>query len=149
MNAVGCHEIWEFDLPGPLSALPFASWETGGVCGIWSVKNIVAHIASYEWVMANILRQFIGGGPTPHLDTYRRTGMAFNDEQVDSRKSLSAAATLAEYEEAHAAVMALAPLVSAEQFRAVGTLPWYGAEYSVDHASPTPSTGTSGSTSPR
>ena len=58
--------------------------------------------------------------------------MAFNDEQVDSRKSLSAAETLAEYEEAHAAVMALAPLVSAEQFRAVGTLPWYGAEYSVD-----------------
>ena len=29
-------------------------------------------------------------------------------------------------------MMALAPLVSAEQFRAVGTLPWYGAEYSVD-----------------
>ena len=92
MNVLDVMKYGNLTFLGPLSALPFARWETGGVCGIWSVKNIVAHIASYEWVMANILRQFTGGGPTPYLDTYRRTGMAFNDEQVDSRKSLSAAA---------------------------------------------------------
>jgi uncharacterized damage-inducible protein DinB len=132
MNALDVMKYGNLTFLGPLAALPFDQWETDGVCGIWSVKNIVAHIASYEWVMADILRQLTGGGPTPHLDTYKRTGMAFNDEQVDSRKSLSAAKTLAEYEEAHAAVMALAPQVSTEQFRAVGTLPWYGAEYSVD-----------------
>jgi ABC-type transport system substrate-binding protein len=132
MNALDVMKYGNLTFLGPLAALPSDRWETDGVCGIWSVKNIVAHIASYEWVMANILRQFTGGGPTPHLDTYLRTGMAFNDEQVGNRKSLSAAETLTEYEEAHAAVMALAARVSTEQFRAVGTLPWYGAEYSVD-----------------
>lgn len=132
MNALDVMKYGNGTVMGVLSQLSFAHWETDGVCGIWSVKNIVAHLTSYEWVMADILREMTGNGETPHLDAARRTGMAFNDEQVDARKPMSAAETLAEYEAAHADVMALAVQVPPEQFREVGTLPWYGAEYSVD-----------------
>ncbi|MGQ9887993.1 MAG: maleylpyruvate isomerase N-terminal domain-containing protein [Aggregatilineales bacterium] len=31
-----------------VDGLPPADWETPGVCGVWSVKDIVAHLASYE-----------------------------------------------------------------------------------------------------
>jgi hypothetical protein len=115
-----------------LDRLPLDNWETDGVCGVWSVKNIVAHLTSYEWLLADILRELTAEGPTPHLDAYRRTGMAFNDEQVDVRKSMSAAKTLTEYEDAHADVMNLATLFPFERYREVGTLPWYGLEYSLD-----------------
>lgn len=40
-----------------LDILPLESWETEGVCGVWSSKNIVAHLTSYEWVLADILRE--------------------------------------------------------------------------------------------
>ncbi len=115
-----------------LDILPLDSWETEGVCGVWSSKNIVAHLTSYEWVLADILRELEDGGLTPHLDAFRRTGMVFNDEQVDTRNAMSAAETLAEYKAAHAEVMILANLFPSKRYREVGTLPWYGLEYSLD-----------------
>jgi hypothetical protein len=39
---------------------------------------------------------------------------------------------LTEYTETQAKTMALAGQISAETFREVGTLPWYGPEYSLD-----------------
>jgi hypothetical protein len=39
---------------------------------------------------------------------------------------------LAELNEAHARVMALATRIPAETYRQNGTLPWYGPEYDLD-----------------
>ncbi len=100
MNASNVLKYGNRTVMDVLDSLPFDNWETEGVCGIWSVKNIVAHLTSYEWVLADILRELEAGGPTPHLDAYRLTGMVFNDEQVDARKDMSAAETLAEYQAA-------------------------------------------------
>lgn len=132
MNALDVMKYGNLTVVHALAELPFAHWEAGGVCGVWSVKNIVAHLTSYEWVLADILRELTGSGPTSHLDAYRRTGMAFNDDQVNSRKGLSAQESLAEYGAAHADVTALAPTISPELYRKAGTLPWYGAEYALD-----------------
>lgn len=132
MNASNVLKYGNRTVMDVLDSLPFDNWETEGVCGIWSVKNIVAHLTSYEWVLADILRELEAGGPTPHLDAYRLTGMVFNDEQVDARKDMSAAETLAEYQAAHADVLALASLLPFERYRETGNLPWYGLEYSLD-----------------
>lgn len=132
MNALDVMKYGNRTVMDVLDALPMEKWEAEGVCGIWSVKNILAHLTSYEWVLADILREMTGGGAIPHLDAYKRTGMAFNDEQVDNRKPMSAAETLAEYRAAHADVMRLAPRLAPERFREVGTLPWYGVEYALD-----------------
>ena len=45
--------------------LPQTEWTTGGVCGVWSVKDIIAHLASYEHVLEEILAGFLDGGDTP------------------------------------------------------------------------------------
>jgi len=114
-----------------LSGVPRAEWETPGVCGVWSVKNIVAHLASYELVLIDILGGFLEAGPMPYLDRYR-AGQAFNDAEVDARRSLNAGETLAEYNDAQARVMSLIPRISEDVVRRPGTLPWYGEEYALD-----------------
>ena len=115
-----------------LDGLPHADWETAGVCGYWSVKQIVAHIASYEAGIADILVSVIGEGPTPTLDNYLGTGMAFNDVEVERRADLSPAETLAELASEHERCMALVRTIPAETLRTPGLIPWYGAEYSLD-----------------
>ena len=37
--------------------LPEADWHTPGVCGVWSVKDIVAHMASYEGMLSSSKRR--------------------------------------------------------------------------------------------
>jgi hypothetical protein len=56
----------------------------------------------------------------------------FNDSEVEARRSKSATDVLQEYQDGHTKNMALAARISPETYREVGTLPWYGAEYSLD-----------------
>jgi hypothetical protein len=107
------------------------AWEIPGVCGVWSVKEIVAHLASYELVLGDVLSGFTDGGPTPHLDAFMEGG-TFNDAQVAMRKEKSAQEILGEYNAAHACVRSHAERIPAETLRQPGTLPWYGAEYALD-----------------
>jgi uncharacterized damage-inducible protein DinB len=114
-----------------VDGLPDEAWETPGVCGVWSVKEIVAHLASYELVLGDVLSGFTHGDPTPHLDAFKE-GAAFNDTQVALRQSKTPREVLAEYEAAHARVRTHAERIPAETFCQPGTLPWYGAEYALD-----------------
>ena len=45
-----------------VSDLPAADWDTAGVCGWWSVREIVAHLASFEHIPVSYT----------HLDVYKR-----------------------------------------------------------------------------
>jgi hypothetical protein len=40
-----------------LADIPSANLDRPGFCGIWSAKEVVAHLGSYEQEMVNILRQ--------------------------------------------------------------------------------------------
>lgn len=115
-----------------IDGLADTAWETGGVCGVWSTRDVIAHLASYEQVLIEVLSAFTGGGPTPNLRMWSELGLGFNDMQVEMRKDKTAAEVLAEYNDAHDRVRAQAAEISAEIFRQTGTLPWYGAEYSLD-----------------
>jgi hypothetical protein len=113
-----------------VEGLPDAEWEKGGVCGVWSVKDIIAHLASFEHVLSDVLNGFLGGGPTPYLE--RWANEKFNDEEVARRKSQTPAQVFTEYKDTHARNMGLVVKIPPEQCRATGTLPWYGDEYSLD-----------------
>jgi uncharacterized damage-inducible protein DinB len=116
-----------------LADLPQEHWETPNVCGWWSVKNIMAHLASFENLLLEVLRSFTNGGPTPYIDQVKSVGgQGFNEFQVDIRKNKSPAETLDEYDAAHAESMRLIAQISDEQRVRPGTLPWYGAEYALD-----------------
>ena len=114
-----------------VDGLPEKEWQREGVCGVWSVKDIIAHLTSFEHALVDVLNGFLGGGPTPYLDAYR-TDQQFNDAQVAKRKTKSPADVLKEYQGTQAKTMELAARIPPEKRREDGTLPWYGAEYSLD-----------------
>jgi hypothetical protein len=116
-----------------LDGLTDEECEHPNVCGVWSTKNIVAHLASFEWVLAEVLTGFVDPGPTPTLDAHKNMdGDAFNAFQVDGRKTRSYQETLAEYKAAYDRVMAILPRIPEETLRETGRLPWYGEDYSLE-----------------
>jgi hypothetical protein len=115
---------------GALDGVPEAEWSTPDVCGVWSVKDIVGHLASYENLLTEILTDFPNVPPSVAqimMDPY-----TWNDEMVASRRDKTRAEVLAEYNEGHARNMGLIAKVTPEVCREIGLLPWYGAEYSLD-----------------
>ena len=116
-----------------VKAVPERDWDQAGVCGEWSVRNLIAHLASYELVLCDVLAS-VGGGnePTPHLDEFVKPGAHFNDTQVGLRRSWTGEATLNEYNAAHDRATALAKAIPEGTWAETGTIPWYGAEYSLD-----------------
>jgi hypothetical protein len=97
------------------------------------VKEIIAHLASFEHMLVEVERSFVDGGPTPYLNQLSTLGgQYFNDFQVGIRQDKTPAAQLDEYVQAHEESMRLIGRIDPETLRRPGTLPWYGAEYSLD-----------------
>jgi len=118
------HELEEFPQDAVLK---------GGACGYWSVKDIIAHLASYEVVLVDVLRGFTGMPGGARLAEYLEQRATFNDIQVDQkRKSCSLAEVLDELNHAHAQVMDLILQVPEAEARRPGSLPWYGDEYALE-----------------
>lgn len=133
MNAEDVLKYGHRTVMNSLSGLSEAECLVEGVCGWWSVRHIIAHLASHELVLNDVLRLFVEAAPaTPMLDSYQSQGVAFNDVEVDKRKGMSYAELLAEYEAAVATTRELIARVPLEKRRQAGTLPWYGAEYDLE-----------------
>ena len=114
-----------------VEGLPSAEWATAGVCGWWSVREIIAHLTSFEHILSEAL-EIAGGardGYGPILKAWFRNGQVFNDQQVADRAALSPEATLADYAAAHAQTITLAATLSPDAWQRTGFLRAYGAEY--------------------
>jgi uncharacterized protein (TIGR03083 family) len=115
-----------------IDGFPDSDWTTPGACGVWSVKDILAHLASYEHVLVDVLNTFLGGGPTLYLARWGEPGGGFNDAEVEARRAKTVAEVLAEFNDTHARTMELVARIAPETLREAGTLPWYGSEYALD-----------------
>jgi uncharacterized damage-inducible protein DinB len=134
MNMLDVMKYGHRTVMNTLDGLPQADWETEGVCGWWSVKNILAHLASYEEVLIDVLATLTEGddAATPALARYFAEGRAFNDDEVAARQDMTPDATLAAYCDAADRAMELARGVPVDRRREAGVLPWYGAEYDLE-----------------
>lgn len=132
MNAQDILKYGNNTLLTSLNGLPESDMNTAGVCGRWSVREIIAHLASYELMLIDVLKSLEGESPTPALDALLSDYEGFNDRQVDARAAMTAAELLAEYHDAHAQAMERIAGFTPERCREAGSLPWYGAEYSLD-----------------
>jgi hypothetical protein len=132
MNAMDILKYGQATALQAFNDFPESGWETPGACGTWSVKDIIAHLASYEEVLVDVLSGFVGKHPTPYLDKFTGLGGQFNDIEVERRKGKTMREVLDEFNDTHAQVMSLAERIRSEVFRQVGTLPWYGMDYSLD-----------------
>ena len=132
MNACDILKYGHLTVLRTIDGLPKADWETSGVCGYWSVKDLIAHLASFEHVLVDVLNSFLEGGPTPYLDKHNDRTYNFNDDEVALRHDKSVDEVLAEYSATQAKTMTLVAQIPEETIRQPGTLPWYGMEYALD-----------------
>lgn len=114
-----------------LQDLPAGDWLTPNVCGVWSVKDIIAHLSSFELALADVWRVAQGEPTTGLLAELLADGQAFNDTQVAARAALSVKETLAEFGAANEAAMRLADALPPAAFTKTGFLPEYGAAYDL------------------
>jgi len=133
MNAVDILKYGQLTLLQTIDGFPESAWETPGACGVWSVKNIIAHLASYEHVLVDVLTTFLGDGvTTPYLARFTESGGQFNDAEVGQRTERTVKEVLGELNDTHAQVMSLVAQIPPETLRRTGTLPWYGMDYALD-----------------
>jgi hypothetical protein len=98
--------------------------------GVWTTKDLVGHLGAFEVRFREALTAFLGEPPvTAILNSPLAT---FNDDQAAIRRDWSVEAIVDEFRAAHRDVMVLVSRVSAERWREVGTIPWYGPQYSLD-----------------
>jgi hypothetical protein len=115
-----------------VDGLPEADWLIPGAVGVWTVKDVIAHLASHEQVFVEILQSLLGEAATPTLERFKRGTAEFNDPEVHRRQSMTIAEVQAELADAHAQTLVLLPQIPEELRRRVGVLPWYGAAYDLE-----------------
>jgi hypothetical protein len=132
MNADDVFRYGHLTVLGAVDGLPMTDWKTPGVCGVWSVKDVVAHLASYELATAEAFASLLGEGPTPTLDNLLSQGEEFNTIQVARRGGQSGEDALTEYTRAAEQAAGLLARIPLDQRRQAGILPWYGADYDLE-----------------
>lgn len=132
MHARDVVKYGQLTLLGAVDGLAEAAWEEPGVCGAWSVRQIVAHLDSYEAVLLDVLGQMAGEPERGDLARYRAPDGHFNDDAVAARATQSPAALLASLQVTHGRCLELLERMPPELLARTGTIPWYGAEYAVD-----------------
>lgn len=132
MNAEDVFRYGHQTVLGCVNGLPDDNWDSPGVCGAWSVKDVVAHLASYELATGDVFAGVLGEEPGTTLDRLLSEGATFNDDQVAERRSQTPVETLAEYSAAFERAAALLARIPIAQRRQNGILPWYGAEYDLE-----------------
>lgn len=100
------------------------------VLGVWTAKDLVGHLGAFEVRFADILASLVGEPMVSDLTA--ADPRTFNDDQAAIRADWTIDAILTEFREAHERAMAHARRIPPERWREVGTIPWYGPDYSLD-----------------
>ena len=98
--------------------------------GVWTAKDLLGHLGAFEVRFADQLAQFADSPVESDLPS--ADPRTFNDDQAAVRKDWAIDQVMAEFLEAHERVTRLAKVISPEVWREVGTIPWYGREYSLN-----------------
>jgi hypothetical protein len=101
------------------------------VAGVWTPKDVVGHVSAIHLLSVSALADF-AGEPAPPAEQGLADDVDFNMSQAAVRGAWPVDRVVTEYDEAQANLRRLAKLVDNDTWRRVGTIPWYGAEYSLE-----------------
>lgn len=133
MNAIDILKYGHLTVLNSIEDLPDDEWNTPNVCGVWSCREIIAHLASFERMLVEVLGTFIHQESTPTMARMGELGgQGFNEYEVAARKDLSWKQIVAEYTETQAETMGLISQIPSNTLRKTGALPWYGPEYDLE-----------------
>ena len=85
-----------------LDGLPESDWVQPNVCGAWSCRDTLAHLASYELLLIELLEQLPRPRTTmPLADLFCDDRTGFNSAEIVHRSTWPLDTIYAEYEKAH------------------------------------------------
>ena len=108
-----------------VDGFPEVGWDMPGACGNWSVKDIIAHLTSYEHVLIEVLKTFQGDEVTPTIQKFLHHLDEFNSDEVEARKYLTAQQVIDEYQDTQVQTTSLLMQIPTDKVRQIGTMPWY------------------------
>lgn len=133
MHADDVLKYGHYTVLGAVDGLDHAHWDTPNVCGVWSVRQIIAHLTSFEHVLVAVFNSLLEGPPsTPLLDSIQSDPQRFNDVQVAKRDHMSPQEVFDEYQQTQARTMTLMARITPDRRRETGILAWYGPEYDLE-----------------
>jgi hypothetical protein len=98
--------------------------------GVWTSKDVLGHLGAFEVRFADVLATFVDAPVVSGLlDVDPQT---FNDDQAALRADWTIEQVTDEFLAAHERVMTHARALPMGRWSEVGTIPWYGLEYSLD-----------------
>jgi hypothetical protein len=98
--------------------------------GVWSAKDLLGHLGAFEVRFADVLATFVGA--PIESDLMSAAPATFNDDQAAIRKDVPVDDVLAEFLAANERATRYAAELPAGLWREIGTIPWYGPQYSLD-----------------
>ena len=108
-------------------------WNLPGACGYWSVREIIAHLASFEHLLIDVLQLVLDkNNSTSILQRFADEGIAFNDNQVALRKDQMVAETWNEYKKIYHQSFEIFNTIPVQQHKETGLLTFYGEEYDLE-----------------
>lgn len=133
MNALDILRYGHKDVLESVKDLSDSLQNKAGVTTSWSVKDALAHLASYEHLLEDVLN-FVAqpGSATPYLNAMNKSSSNFNDEQVLVYKDKDFDQVLDDYNKTYDRVAHIVELLGPKKLQEVETIPWYGKEYSLD-----------------
>lgn len=133
MNSIDILQDGHETVKEAVADLPHNEWQMAGVCGYWSVKEIINHLASFEQLLVEVLTSLLEDAPpTPTLQRLLVDEAQFNDDEVARRHHLTVEESRLEYETVHETAVSLLSQIPPEGRRLNGTLPWYGDHYDLE-----------------
>src|SRR6266849_10432107 len=107
-------------------------WEKPGACGEWTVKEILAHLTSYELALIDGLNTFLGHEPTPYISGFMKNIQEFNAQEVEKRRYKMAQHVLDEYNDAQLQTGSLLAQIPTERIQQTGIVPGYDKNRSLN-----------------
>jgi uncharacterized damage-inducible protein DinB len=130
MNATELLDNCHLMMLQALDDLPDEEWDVPGVSGDWSVKDILAHLVSYEYLLIDVLNSTLGNSSTMHLSHFIHHRDTFNDEEVEKRRYDTAQHVLDEYNDVQVETTSLLASIPSETLQKAGIVPALGEERS-------------------
>ena len=104
------------DFTGSCAGLSEADLVKPGVIGAWSVRDIIAHVTTWEEEALKHLPSILDGGTPPRYSTTYGGIDAFNAQMTVRKAALSLSEVLGQQEEVHEQVIALVERVPEDLF---------------------------------